>query len=268
MTLGNPGGSREIQLASQKMGTTSPDLYLVRRARPPGSARADRGRRSGLRSATVGCSPAPGCRPTRALAADFGVTRRVVVEAVRPARRRGVRVRPTGRGHRRERPGPRSGRAALAAAAPPRGSSVDFRLGLPDHALFPRTACARANRAAFAGLGAAELDGADRRALPALRTALAEYLGRVRGVDATRTGSWSARASRTLSTCWYRCCRSTASPSRSPATRCPATASPATRARSTRSRRRRGAGRARAVPDRGAGRGGQRRHTRVRPGSR
>jgi GntR family transcriptional regulator/MocR family aminotransferase len=33
-------------------------------------------------------------------------------------------------------------------------------------------------------MGPAELDGADRRGLPALRSALAEYLGRVRGVDA------------------------------------------------------------------------------------
>ena len=61
---------------------------------------------------------------------------------------------------------------------------VDFRPGHPDPALFPRAAWARASRAACAGLGAAELDGADRRGLPALRTALAEYLGRVRGVDA------------------------------------------------------------------------------------
>jgi GntR family transcriptional regulator/MocR family aminotransferase len=110
------------------------------------------------------------------------VTRRVVVEAYDQLAAEGYVSARQGAGTVVNAVPRRAGAAPAAVAGPP--LVVDFRPGRPDPALFPRTAWARATRAAFAGLGAAELDGADRRGLPALRTALAEYLGRVRGVDA------------------------------------------------------------------------------------
>jgi GntR family transcriptional regulator / MocR family aminotransferase len=162
------------------MGTTSPDLYLA----------VDRGRgvraqvEAGIRAAVRGGRLPAGTRlpSTRALAADLGVTRRVVVEAYDQLAAEGYVSARQGAGTVVNAVPRRAAAAPAAEAGPP--LVVDFRPGRPDPALFPRAAWARATRAAFAGLGAAELDGADRRGLPALRTALAEYLGRVRGVDA------------------------------------------------------------------------------------
>ncbi|MFC1421006.1 MocR-like pyridoxine biosynthesis transcription factor PdxR [Streptacidiphilus cavernicola] len=65
-----------------------------------------------------------------------------------------------------------------AAAAP----VLDFRPGLADLAAFPRAAWAAAQRQALASLPDAQLDYPDPQGLPALRTALAELLGRRRGV--------------------------------------------------------------------------------------
>ena len=69
----------EVLVSVQNMGTTSPDLYLA----------VDRGRgvraqvEAGIRAAVRGGRLPAGTRlpSTRALAADLGVTRRVVVEA-------------------------------------------------------------------------------------------------------------------------------------------------------------------------------------------
>jgi GntR family transcriptional regulator / MocR family aminotransferase len=60
---------------------------------------------------------------------------------------------------------------------------VDFRPGLPDLDLFPRAAWLRAGRAALQTLPGDRLGYADPRGLPELRDAVADYLGRVRGVS-------------------------------------------------------------------------------------
>ena len=179
-TLGRARWIPGVPVSVQNMGTTSPDLYLA----------VDRGRgvraqvEAGIRAAVRGGRLPAGTRlpSTRALAADLGVTRRVVVEAYDQLAAEGYVSARQGAGTVVNAVPRRAGAAPAAEAGPP--LVVDFRPGRPDPALFPRAAWARATRAAFAGLGAAELDGADRRGLPALRTALAEYLGRVRGVDA------------------------------------------------------------------------------------
>jgi GntR family transcriptional regulator / MocR family aminotransferase len=169
-----------VPVSVQNMGTTSPDLYLA----------VDRGRgvraqvEAGIRAAVRGGRLAAGTRlpSTRALAADLGVTRRLVVEAYDQLAAEGYVSARQGAGTVVNAV-PRGTGAAPSAEAG-RRLVVDFRPGHPDPALFPRAAWARASRAVCAGLGAAELDGGDRRGLPGLRTALAEYLGRVRGVDA------------------------------------------------------------------------------------
>ncbi|QFG26732.1 PLP-dependent aminotransferase family protein [Actinomadura sp. WMMB 499] len=75
------------------------------------------------------------------------------------------------------------GRDAFDAlrAAPAR---VDLSPGLPDLTAFPRTAWLRAERAVLATLPAAGLGYGDPRGAPALRTAVAAWLARNRGVRA------------------------------------------------------------------------------------
>ena len=163
------------------MGTTSPDLHLVLdRARPRGlRAQIE----EEIRAAVRGGRLLAGTRlpSTRALAADLGVTRRVVVEAYDQLVAEGYVVSRPGAGTVVNAVA-RSGRPVRPAAPAAAAVHVDFRPGLPDHELFPRLAWGRASRAAL--LGAAELSDNDRRGLPRLRVELAEYLARVRGVDA------------------------------------------------------------------------------------
>lgn len=162
------------------MGSTSPDLHLVLDRGRPRGLRAQI--EAGIRSAIRGGRLRAGTRlpSTRALAADLGVTRRVVVEAYDQLVAEGYVVSVRGAGtvvNAVERP---AREPVAPSVAPP--VRVDFRPGFPDHELFPRTAWGRASRAVQ--LGAAELSGMDRRGLPRLRAELAEYLARVRGVDA------------------------------------------------------------------------------------
>jgi GntR family transcriptional regulator / MocR family aminotransferase len=68
------------------------------------------------------------------------------------------------------------------AAAPPR---YDFRPALPDVSMFPRDAWLRCVRKALAEMTDEDLRYGEPRGAPPLRAALADYLGRVRGVVAT-----------------------------------------------------------------------------------
>jgi GntR family transcriptional regulator/MocR family aminotransferase len=61
---------------------------------------------------------------------------------------------------------------------------IDFRTAHPDLSLFPRAAWLRATRAALQRLPDSDLGYTDPQGLPELRAALADYLGRVRGVGA------------------------------------------------------------------------------------
>ena len=120
---------------------------------------------------------------TRALASDLGVTRGVVVAAYDQLLAEGYLASRAGSGTivnatearrrvpRRQRPG----------GAP---LVVDFQPGRPDLNLFPRTAWLRATRAALRVMPGEDLGYIDPRGLVQLREAIAEYLGRVRGVAA------------------------------------------------------------------------------------
>ena len=79
---------------------------------------------------------------------------------------------------------PLSGRQApwLTASADPR---YDLRAGIPAVSAFPRRAWLAAGRAALAAAGDQVLGYPDPRGLAELRVALAEYLGRARGVLAS-----------------------------------------------------------------------------------
>jgi GntR family transcriptional regulator/MocR family aminotransferase len=165
------------------MSTTSPELLIpLDRSRPRGlRAQIEDELRLAIRDGRL--TPGTSLPSTRALAADLGVTRGVVVNAYDQLIAEGYLVSRAGSGtvvNRTRRTEPRS------ASAPPAGEAVeiDFRPGLPDLDLFPRTAWARATRTALRTMPSADLGYGDPRGLLALRRGLAEYLARVRGVSA------------------------------------------------------------------------------------
>jgi GntR family transcriptional regulator/MocR family aminotransferase len=150
-----------------------------------------------LRDAIRGGRLAPGARlpSSRALAADLGVTRGVVVDAYDQLRAEGyIASRPGGGTTVSEQPQAGKAEARSRRRTSGRGKGerpatapeprFDFRPGMPDLGLIPRQAWQRAWRDGFGRLPDAQLGYGDPRGLPALRRALADYLGRVRGVIA------------------------------------------------------------------------------------
>jgi GntR family transcriptional regulator/MocR family aminotransferase len=117
---------------------------------------------------------------SRTLARDLGVSRGVVVEAYEQLMAEGFL-------ETRRASGTTIARAAGAAwpdraEAPPARFAFDFRPGLPDLTRFPREDWARAARRVMRQLRPGQLDYGDPRGASELRNALAQYLGRVRGV--------------------------------------------------------------------------------------
>lgn len=124
-----------------------------------------------------------GLPATRALAAQLGVSRGVVVEAYRRLADEGLVA-----GHR----GGGTRVVATAAATPPvpapaapDRAEIDLRPGLPDLAAFPRAAWLRAERGVLADLPSGALGYGDPRGTPQLRAALAGWLARSRGLRVT-----------------------------------------------------------------------------------
>jgi GntR family transcriptional regulator/MocR family aminotransferase len=126
---------------------------------------------------------------SRALAAELGVSRRLVVEAyeqlaaegyVIAHRGSGTRVAPPARATRdRAEGGPDD-----PAPVPPPVEGIDLFPGAPDLALFPRRAWGRALRRTLAELPDARLGYGEFAGTTELRVALAEHLGRVRAAVA------------------------------------------------------------------------------------
>jgi GntR family transcriptional regulator / MocR family aminotransferase len=170
------------------MGTTSPDLYIdLDRSRPRGlRAQVEDGLRAAIRDGRL----TPGTRlpSSRALAADLSVTRGVVVDAYEQLTAEGYLSSVQGSGtvvSDLVDAGGSGGLGSSGTSVPPPQSTPlthDFRSGLPDLGLFPRTAWGRATRAALASMPDSDLGYAPPAGLPRLRAAVADYLGRVRGV--------------------------------------------------------------------------------------
>ncbi|WP_280667759.1 MULTISPECIES: PLP-dependent aminotransferase family protein [unclassified Kitasatospora] len=137
-----------------------------------------------LREAAAGASLAPGTRlpSSRALAADLGIARNTVAEAYAQLAAEGWLTSRQGSGTTV------ADRAVRRAAAPPADRPgppavrYDFHAGRPDLDLFPRTEWLAATRRALAAAPRDALGYSDPRGRIELRQALAEYLGRVRGV--------------------------------------------------------------------------------------
>jgi GntR family transcriptional regulator / MocR family aminotransferase len=147
------------------------------------------GRRAGLeralRTAIRGGRLKAGERvpSTRALARDLGLARGTVAEAYAQLVAEGYLATSPGAPTRVAtglEPPPRARVApGLPPDAPPR---LELRPGAPDVGAFPRAAWMRALRRALAEAPDRALTGGDPRGRPELRTALAGYLGRTRGV--------------------------------------------------------------------------------------
>ena len=119
---------------------------------------------------------------TRALAADLGLARGTVAEAY---------AQLTVEGYLTARPGAPTRVAFGGAAEAPAGPvetrvvpRLDLEPGTPDVGAFPRGPWLRALRKGFAAAPDSVLGYRDLRGRPELRTALAAYLGRSRGVVA------------------------------------------------------------------------------------
>ncbi|MCI3932587.1 MocR-like pyridoxine biosynthesis transcription factor PdxR [Streptomyces sp. AN091965] len=166
-------------------GGWSVDLHLD----APGRGSRSGVRRSltdALRAAVRGGRLAPGTRlpSSRTLAADLGVARNTVADAYADLVAEGWLTARQGSGTRvaaRDVPRP------VAPARPPRtgGAPVhDLTPGTPDIASFPRGEWLKAARRALAAAPNDALGYGDPRGRIELRTALAAYLSRARGVHA------------------------------------------------------------------------------------
>jgi len=119
---------------------------------------------------------------TRVLAGQLGVSRGVVVEAYQRLTDEGLVAGRRGGGTTVLTAAPREAPATAETAANP--TVIDLRPGLPDLSAFPRQAWLRAERSALARTPDAALGYGDPRGTLQLRTALADWLARSRGVRA------------------------------------------------------------------------------------
>ena len=120
--------------------------------------------------------------PTRAIAANLGVSRGVVVEAYQQLVAEGYLTSRTG-GYTQVAIAPEPARAGLAAAVKhtPR---VDFGYGRSDVAQFPRAGWLRSIRTVLTEAPSDRFGYLSGHGMPELREALADYLNRVRGTAA------------------------------------------------------------------------------------
>jgi len=128
----------------------------------------------------------PGARvpSTRDLARQLGVSRRVVVDAYAQLGAEGYLSLRQGARPRVSDAAAVASEARAGAASTSPTARFDFRPSAPDVSTFPRAAWLRSLRRALATMTDADLGYGDPRGAEVLRHALADYLGRVRGVVA------------------------------------------------------------------------------------
>ncbi|MFE9683516.1 PLP-dependent aminotransferase family protein [Streptomyces sp. NPDC006285] len=168
---------------AESWATFGVDLH-VDVARPGVGPR--RGLTDALREAVRGGRLAPGTRlpSSRSLAADLGIARNTVADAYADLVAEGWLTARQGSGTRvAERAVPVPASAARPARSL-RGPAYDLVPGTPDLASFPRAAWLKASRRALAAAPDDALGYGDPRGRVELRTALAGYLARARGVRA------------------------------------------------------------------------------------
>jgi GntR family transcriptional regulator/MocR family aminotransferase len=159
------------------------DLFVVldRKDRRPLRVQLEEQLRDGVRSGRLHAGTA--LPSTRALAVELGVARGVVVEAYSQLVAEGFLVARRGSATRIARVAPAAAPApARAARLPP--VRFDLRPESADRGAFPRRAWLAASRRALSAAPDADLGYGAWAGAPALRAALAAYLGRARGVVA------------------------------------------------------------------------------------
>ncbi len=119
---------------------------------------------------------------TRALAGDLGIARGTVVAAYDQLAAEGYLLSRPGAGTVVADLGPVS--VAAAERGRPATTRLDLRPGTPDVSSFPLAAWTRSTRRALSAASASAFGYGDTRGRIELRTALVEYLGRSRGVQA------------------------------------------------------------------------------------
>jgi GntR family transcriptional regulator / MocR family aminotransferase len=163
------------------VGATSLPLQIDRGAEAPLHEQIEQAIRAAVREGRLTSGSA--LPSSRALASELGVSRGVVSEAYGQLAAEGylqtrqgapVRVARAMRPNRRQQP--------TASLLP--SFQRDFNPCLPDLAGFPRTSWLRSLRAALRQAPIGAIGYPDPRGIPELREALAEHLGRVRGVAA------------------------------------------------------------------------------------
>ena len=188
------GGIREAVPAGQHLGVgtsavVSPGQHLgIDLHLELAGTRVRAAMETALRDAVRSGRLAPGVRlpSSRDLAADLGVARNTVADAYGQLVAEGWFEARTGSGTWvAERPVPPVARSAGAAVQRAAGPRYDLRAGIPAVAAFPRRAWLAAGRAALTAADDSVLGYPDPRGLAELRVALAEYLGRARGVLAS-----------------------------------------------------------------------------------
>jgi GntR family transcriptional regulator / MocR family aminotransferase len=144
-----------------------------------------------LREAVRGGRLLPGTRlpSSRALAADLGIARNTVADSYGQLVAEGWLAARHGSGtwvaQRTGTPPAIPAAAAAAAAAQARQARYDLRTGVPDVSAFPLPGWLAAARKALLAAPHQALSYTDPRGLPQLRSALARYLSRARGVAVT-----------------------------------------------------------------------------------
>ena len=138
--------------------------------------------RSAIREGAL--RPGTGLPSTRDLAHQIAVSRRVVVDAYAQLAAEGYLSVHQGARPRVAKIAAVRGRSRAATSPPTPRTEFDFRPSAPDVSQFPRTQWLRSLRHALATMTDADLGYGDVRGARELRSALADYLGRVRGVVA------------------------------------------------------------------------------------
>ena len=168
---------------STRSGTNSgPELLLSleRTSGVPLRAQLENGLRAAVRSGRL--APHSRLPPTRALASDLGVSRRLVVDAYSQLLAEGYLLARRGAGTFVAEA--TRGAAATASEPAPSWPAFDFFPGHPDLASFPRRQWLRALREVLREAPDRALGYPDPRGAIELRRALAGHVSRVRGVVA------------------------------------------------------------------------------------
>ncbi|HEV8269364.1 MAG TPA: PLP-dependent aminotransferase family protein [Thermoanaerobaculia bacterium] len=185
-----------------KKGTNGRELLVEL---PPGRG-GGRALEAGLRDAIRGGRLVSGAAlpGSRALAADLGVSRRLVVEVYEQLTAEGY-LETTPRGATRVAAWPVEKRALPEpVSVESKKPRFEFRTGQPDLTFFPERLFRRLLRDALLGADRTLLGYGDPAGQPALRGAIASYLGRVRGAVASRESVFAFSGMASAIAAWAR----------------------------------------------------------------